>query len=133
MKINEAVTDNDLFFGQLSSRVAMRYDLTEDLRGGLGGGSPKPLHSVDEIRRLYETSKVRFTDEGRLLLTKIANIPGLGGLRLCTKLVEVARPLARGEAIDAALLLKIIRGMHGLAHAADRIERAIERSLIRVA
>ena len=40
--------------------------------------------------QLYESDKVKFTDDGRLLLTKIDNLPGLGGLRLCAKIARVA-------------------------------------------
>jgi len=132
MKISEAVSDGDLFFGQLTSRVSLRYDITEDLRG-VGGDDPRPLHTVDEIRKLYESDKVRFTDEGRLLLTRIANLPGLGGLRLVTKIVQIAAPIAGGEPIDAKLILQIIRTSHGRTYAIGRVERAIEQSQLAVA
>jgi DNA transposition AAA+ family ATPase len=132
MKLNDRVNDQERYFGQLSSRVALKYDLTEELRGGGGGGEPKPLHTLDEIRRLYESDKVRFTDDGRLLLTKLANLPGLGGLRLCTKVVQVARSLSQGEPIDAELLLRVIRTLHG-SQGASQVEHQVERSRLRVA
>jgi DNA transposition AAA+ family ATPase len=132
MKLNDQVNDQELYFGQLSSRVAIKYDLTEELRGGGGGGEPKPLHTIDEIRRLYESDKVRFTDDGRLLLTKLANLPGLGGLRLCTKVVQVARSLAQGEPISAELLLRVIRTLHG-SQGASQVEQQVERSRLKVA
>jgi hypothetical protein len=135
VRINEAVSDSEQFFGQMASRVAIRYDVTEDLIGasGGGGGDPKPLHSVDKIRRLYEADKVRFTDEGRLLLAKIANLPGLGGLRLCTKIVQVACAAAGGELVDGRLLLQVIRTLHGRIHAVAQFEQAIEYSRVKVA
>jgi len=132
MKLSDQVSDHDQFFGQLTSRVALRYDITEELRGG-GGGEPRPIHSIDEIRQLYERDKVRFTDDGRLLLTKLANIPGLGGLRLCTKVVQVAASLAQGEAIDASLLLKVIRTLHGHGYGVGQVEQAVERCRVAVA
>lgn len=133
VKIAEATADTDLFYGQFSSRVALRYDVTEDLHGGSGGGDPKPLHTVDEIRRLYESDKVRFTDEGRRMLAKIANLPGLGGLRLCAKIVQVATAAAGGELVDAELIRRVCRGLHGRAFAVDQLERAVKRSKVQVA
>ena len=130
IKSAEATADTDLFMGQFASRIALRYDLGEELRGGSGDGDPKPIHTVDEIRRLYESDKVRFTDEGRLLLTKIANLPGLGGLRLCAKIVQVAAAAAGGDPIDAELIRRVCRGLHGKAFAADMLERSVERSKV---
>ena len=78
LNLNQSVDDGDVFFGQFSSRVALRYNVCEDLAARPGDGGPQPLHSMDEIRRLCESDKVRFTDdapESRLLLTKIANRP----------------------------------------------------------
>jgi len=131
MRLHDQVSDQQLYFGQLSSRTAIKYDLGEELRGG-GGGDPKPIHSIDEIKQLYERDKVRFTDDGRLLLTKLANIPGLGGLRLCSKVVQVARSLSQGELIDAELLLRVIRTLHG-GEGASQVERQVEQSRLKIA
>ena len=40
VQLTEAVDDHDLFYGQFSSRIALRYDVSEDLRDGLGFGLP---------------------------------------------------------------------------------------------
>ena len=133
VQLTEAVDDNDLFYGQFSSRIALRYDVSEDLRDGLGGDDPRPLHSIDEVRQLYESDQVKFTDDGRLLLTKIANLPGLGGLRLCAKIAQVATAAANGELVSARLILDVIRMLHGKAFAVGRIEPAIERCRLRSA
>lgn len=132
VRLNEAVSDTAQFFGQFSSRVALRYDITEEARGGGGGGDPKPLHTTADIKQLYESDKVRFTDDGRLLLAKLANIPGLGGLRLCTKVVQVAQSLAKGEPIDAELLLRVLRTLHGKENGAH-VQQAVEQCPVRVA
>ncbi|MEM9881400.1 MAG: AAA family ATPase [Planctomycetota bacterium] len=134
VRLTEAVDDPAVFFGQFSSRIALRYDVTEVLREGLpGGDGPRPLHSIDEIRRLYESDRVRFTADGRLLLTKLANLPGLGGLRLCVKVVQVAAAAAQGEPLDARRLLQVIQTLHGRAFSTARIEPAIDRFRLRVA
>ena len=130
LKLNDAIADSDVFSGQLSSRVAIRYDITADLNAGNG----PPLHSTDEIRRMYESDKLRMTNDGRELLTRIANLPGLGGLRLCTKLVQVAAAARTDESqpIDARLLLKVLRSLHGRQHAIATVERAVAEAVAAV-
>ncbi|MEX0886052.1 MAG: AAA family ATPase [Phycisphaeraceae bacterium] len=133
VKLNDVVSDQGLFFGQLSSRVALRYNLADDLEARGGDGGPKPLHSVQEIRQLYESDKLGLTDEGRLLLQRIANLPGFGGLRLCAKIMAVAGALGRTEPIDAGTLLQILRTLHGQGQTAAQIEPAIARAELRAA
>ena len=134
-RINEMCSDVDLFYGQFTSRIAIRYDVTEAARGA-ASGSPSPssrsqahvLHTVDEIRRLYESDKVRFTGDGLTFLASLANALGLGGLRLCTKLVMVAAQVATAESaarIDAKLLRRVLRRLHGSDFTTHQIERAV--------
>ena len=139
IKLNDSVSDHDMFFGQMSSRIALRYNVTEGLtdQGGPGSSGPggKPLHSVSEIVQLYERGKVRLTGDGRMFLTRLANLPGLGGLRLCAKVVQVAWSAAMGEgkeAIDAELLLKVVRAMNDQAFAVHTIEPAMQASTERM-
>ncbi len=126
ISLQQAVDDAGAFFAQFSSRIALRYNVVEDLIAG-GGPGGRPLHSVEEIRALYESDKVRLTADGRALLTRIANLPGLGGLRMCGKIVQVASSAAGGEAIDARLLLRIIRTMNDQNFAVNTVEAAIQR------
>jgi len=138
IRLADAVSDTETFFGQFASRIALRLDLTEQIAaeaGGGGDGGPKPLHSVDEIRRLY-ADKVRFTDDGLMLLQRIANLPGLGGLRLCSKVAQVAASAARSngaEAIDAKLIVQVMRMLYGKRYSVGSIERAVEQSCAMVA
>jgi len=132
VKLAEQVDDSDYFYGQFASRVALRYNIADDLT--TAGGDPRPLYSVDEIRQLYEADKVRFTADARALLTRIANLPGLGGLRLCSKIVQVATAASRGELIAADLIHRVVRMLHGRDHGVQRIERALtDRRAARVA
>ena len=91
----------------------------------MGAHDPKPLHPTDEIRALFASDTVRFTQDGLVLLTKIANVPGLGGLRLCARLTQVAASASKGEPIDASLLARVIRTLHGPGHGVAHIERAV--------
>ncbi len=137
VRLADAVSDAQMFFGQFASRIALRLDLTEQLAAEAGGdGGPKPLHNVDEIRRLYASDKVRFSDDGLILLQRIANVPGLGGLRLCSKVVQVAASAARAngaETIDAKLIVQVMRMLYGKRYAVSSIERAVEQSCVMVA
>jgi len=141
-RVNEMCSDVDLFFGQFTSRIALRYDVTEPARQS-SNGSPcpsttarHPLHSVDEIRRMYESDKVRFTADGLDFLTSMANTLGLGGLRLCTKLVMVAVQVAAAEcatAIDAKLIRRVMRRLHGSDYTGHQIERVMKADPAKVA
>lgn len=130
IRLQESVDDAGAFFAQMSSRIALRYNVVEDLVAG-GGPGGRPLHSIDEIKALYESDKVRLTSDGRALLTRIANLPGLGGLRMCGKIVQVASSASGGELIDARLLLRVIRTMNDQAFAVHTVEAAIQREASR--
>lgn len=131
-KIDEATADTDQFFGQLTSRIALRYDVTEQLHSS-NNHKPKPLHSAAEIEKMFKQDKVRLTADGIHTLTRIANLEGFGGLRLCKQVVFVAAEYAGDKAIDAGLILKVLRTMHGLVHGVTRITRAIDESKVAVA
>lgn len=132
LRLSELVAASDVFSGQFSSRVALRYDVTEDLRGG-GGTDPKPVHSADEIRKLFESDKVRLTDDGRRYLTGLANLPGFGGLRLCAKLVQVTASIMHGKPLDAATLRGVLASMHGKDFALGQVETGLKASRLKIA
>jgi hypothetical protein len=98
VKLQDQVNDQGFYFAQLSSRIAIKYDMTDDVE---------------------------------LLLTKLSHIPGWGGLRLCSKVVQVAASLSQGELIDAELLLRVIRTLHG-GQSANSVERQLEQSPLKV-
>lgn len=125
-RIDEKTADNDIFFGQFSSRIALRYDVTEPVRDGGGGGNGKPLHTEAEIVRMFESDKVRLTDDGRQMLTKLANLQGFGGLRLCKQVVFVAAGAYAGQQIGAKQILAVMRSMHGGVRGVQQIERAMQ-------
>ena len=120
----------------MSSRIALRYNVTEDLAGEsgdvTGGGQPLAQRRA-RSPKLYERDKVRLTGRRpHALLARLANLPGLGGLRLCARIVQVAWAAAQGEgveAINAELLLKVVRAMNDQAFAVHTLEPAIQASM----
>ncbi|MEO0586047.1 MAG: AAA family ATPase [Planctomycetota bacterium] len=113
--------DGEDIFGQLSSRIGMRYDVTPDAARGPDDGG-RPLYTPDEVARIFLSSKVRLTGDGLSTLTRIANLPGLGGLRLARQIVHLAAGVAGDEAIDARLLRRALRTIQG-----DRAHRVIDQ------
>jgi len=129
--INKKLTDSDVFYGQFNRRVAARYDVTENQRDG--GGSTKPLHSVDEIRRMFQGEQVRLTDDGATTLMHMANLLGMGGLGLCNQVMLMAQRVAEDGIVDSKTILKVVKQMHGVEHYKHRVERAIENSDVKAA
>lgn len=136
-QINDHADDKDIFFGQFASRVAIRCDLNLHTRGGSGldGGPSKPIHTVDDIVKAYNAEKLRLTDDGIALLFRLANVEGLGGMRLCTQIVRVAASLAeqKGTRVDAKLLLAVLRELHQQERAVQKIEKGMEDLRLKVA
>lgn len=130
--INEKCSDDDYFYGQFSSRIGYRMNVTEVLE--TTRKNPRPLHSAEEIKRMFESDKVRLTDDALTALAKIGNLMGLGGLRLCKQVVFAAAKVANAKSvkIDASLIIDVLRQMHGQDHAAECIS-AMEKSKVKIA
>lgn len=123
VKLEETISDTERWYGQFASRTALRCDIAEDWQPE--SKHKKPLFTVDEILKVFQSDKVRLTDDGALMLMKIANCMGIGCLRLCRQVVFVAAKLANGEALNAAILSKVMRQMHGRVHTDSRVEKSI--------
>lgn len=121
-QLEKAVSDTDIWYGQFSSRTALRCDLIEHWNPD--SRHKKPLFSVEEIRKVFQSDKVRLTDDGALMLMKVANCMGIGCLRLCRQVVFVAAKLS-DQPLDAAILSKVMRQMHGEFHNEKRIDKSI--------
>src|SRR3990172_789793 len=128
-QIHEHCNDSTQFFGQFASRTALRYDITEPLRDG---GDTRPLHSIAEIRKIWQNDKVRLADDGAALLCKLANLLGFGGLRLCQQVIMVAAKLAEGSVIDAKVVLRVVRRLHG-DNVSKSVMQAVDHSAVQVA
>lgn len=78
--------------GQIYSRFDVTYPLTEGFDVADGG---KPLHTMDDIRALYNEPSLKLSpDAGRYLL-QVANALGEGSLRRCKRLVQNGARRAR--------------------------------------
>ena len=85
--------DNDEDHGQLYSRFGYVCDLVKGKDKVPGGRSP--LHTIDQIRRMFEADAVRLAPDGARYLLDVANTLGQGSLRLCRDLMRWAVPLER--------------------------------------
>lgn len=126
-KVGDNTDDDDIFFGQFASRVALRYDVNEHVRGG-GPKPSKPIHTIEDVKAIFHSDTIKLTSDGVATLHRLANLEGFGGLRLCAQVYRVAAGIAegKGQSIDAKLLLAVLREMHGKTRAIQRIERAAE-------
>lgn len=108
------VTDITQHFGQFSSRIAVRCDITEE---ALRPNSPKPLFSLDEVMRVFDGGKVRLSRDGGRYLQMIANVPGLGGLRICDRIMRVVYSITslHGQSVGVDVLSDVFQQMHGEA------------------
>ena len=119
--------DHNLFYGQLASRIIARYDVNESVREG-GGGPVRPIHTVDEIQKIFHNDQLKLTSDGAETLARLANVEGMGGLRLCRQVVIAAGLAVRGKdrPLDKTLILSVLRQLHGKTKVDRRIVRAME-------
>ncbi|HUU83515.1 MAG TPA: AAA family ATPase [Phycisphaerae bacterium] len=115
----ERVQSDDEDHGQMRRRVGLAINLT-DVAGGSANGSRGSGHDArrriftsDEIRRIYESPRVKLTPDAVEYLVDVANLIGYGSLGRCDQLVDCAVAKARKKAglgpaervtIDARLL-----------------------------
>lgn len=115
--VRKKVNDTEAWYGQLNSRIVATCDLGELANPPRGRG--QPLFTTDEIRKVFSSSKLKLTGDGAQFLCELACIPGLGGLRICAKIMDLAMrmPKLRAEGkVGAEQLRKICRQMHGQAY-----------------
>ncbi len=80
--------------GQLYSR----FDVVKSLTEGYDvyqGGSNKPLHTIADIKALYNEPPLRLTTDAQHYLQDVANMLGYGSLRTCRILLQNAARRAR--------------------------------------
>lgn len=122
--LENQISDREHWFGQFSSRTALRYDIAEDWQPG---GKSKALFTVAEIVKVFHSNKVRLTDDGALMLTQLANCLGLGGLRICRQVLFVAAQHQKDKPIGRDALTRVLRSMHGRVFTDHRVHREIDK------
>lgn len=116
--LKKSVDDTEVFFGQFSSRIVAHVDLTDMAIRPRRGGRSEPLFTVEEVLKVFASAKVRLSDDAARMLAQLACLPGLGSLRLCAKIIDLATRIGslRGEVIQAKDIRAICRQMHGDAY-----------------
>lgn len=113
-RLRQSVSDHTMFYGQMSSRIIARVDMVEFMTEGGGGRRRKPLFTVEDIRKVFESDRVRLTDDACRWLSALSCHPGAGGLRLVHKVLAIASMVAkwRGHAINEAMCAEVLDQMH---------------------
>jgi len=102
---------------QIRRRIGIAHDLTARCQGGGGGGDggeegPDALYSVDEIRQILTSGKMRLTPEALRYLTTLANLPDSGGLGTIMNLFAMAEKVNGADA--KTITADMLRAVHRL-------------------
>ncbi len=106
---------------QIRSRIAIARDLHQRTRRGGGDGLGEPLFTIEDIRKVYGSNKLRLARDAERFLLGLANLPGSGGLRTCTNAVRLATKLAGKDA--TALTAELLHGARSLLATRRVMER----------
>lgn len=114
LDVAKLVDQREIFYGQFASRIVARVDLTDRAMGG-GRRKGKKLFTVEDIRAIFEQGQLKLTTDGARFLCELACVPGLGGLRVCSKIVDIGSRIKgrQGQALDESVLKRICEQMHG--------------------
>lgn len=85
--------DSDEDHGQLYSRIGWTCDLVRGKDKTPGGKSP--LFTVAEIRKIFESDKVKLHPDAQGYLQDVANMLGQGSLRSCERILRWAVQIER--------------------------------------
>lgn len=102
----------DESLAQIRRRLAIVRDLLQRTRSEGDGGKGEPLFSIDDIRRVFGSNKVRLAPDAERFLMQLANIPDAGGLGTADNLVQLATALAgndKRDFIDQGMLLACLQ------------------------
>jgi|GEM_PF-1695845 len=109
---------------QIRSRIIISRDLHEKTMGG-DGGQGEMLFTIEDIRKVFAGNKLKLTRDAQRYLTELANLPGSGGLRACSRAVLMAT-LANGGKLDA-LTEKEITATKQLLAGRRAMQRTMDR------
>jgi len=115
---------------QFSSRLFGTLPLDKLVVMG-DGGEGGPAHSVEDIIKICDGGKLRFTADARDFLFRLGNHPTLGALRQCQLLVMAVAQSGHGleKPISAAILNNALKKMHGEDYR-KFIKSALDRSVL---
>ncbi len=93
----ERIQRDDEDHGQMRRRVGLAIDLV-GLADDKRTGRRRKIFTAEAIRKIYESPKVRLTDDAVEYLVEVANFIGYGSLGRCDQLVDCAVVWARKQA-----------------------------------
>ena len=102
----------DESLAQIRSRITYVRDLLQRCKDSRDGGRGEPLVTVQQIRQMFASNKVRLTEGAIRFLYEMASVPDSGALRTCRNLVLIATLVAQErkmQEIDVPLLLAALR------------------------
>lgn len=102
----------DESLAQIRRRLAIVRDLLQRTRSEGDGGKGEPLFSIDSIRKVFGSNKIRLAPDAERFLMQLASIPDAGGLGAADNLVQLATALAasdKRESIDQGMLLACLQ------------------------
>ena len=86
----------------------------------------QPIHTMAEMMQLFTQGKLRLNKDALDFLFRLANVEGLGGLRLPKQVMMLAASVAKGKPISAKLLRQVLAEMHGHARFTRHIDREVK-------
>jgi DNA transposition AAA+ family ATPase len=116
--------DQDAQFSQFSRRVSFRADLAKELSETGPNGRGQKLFTVEEIRQMFRSGKLKLHRSVEKYLTDLANTIGIGHLGYVDQLVFWAEALAAHDGASEITMAHI----HG-AEAMANDESADRRSI----
>lgn len=126
-KIEQGRSDGNIG-AKLWSRIGIRVDLEERCRGDNG----EPLHSVQDVRKIFAKSKLRLSSDAWEWVFCLSNTPEAGGLRAASNVLRMVEFVVstmdpRPHTVDVRLLDQATRNLVGLHRARDLTERIKQR------
>lgn len=110
--LNRGSKKMDESLAQIRGRIGIERDLMQRTRPTDQGGADQPLFTIEQVRQMFATNKVRISPDGIRFIWKLACLPDMGALRLCRNVVRIATLIAvhqGAESISASLLWQSLR------------------------
>jgi DNA transposition AAA+ family ATPase len=122
--VEQISVDHDPYFGQLSSRVAIRKNLLPEVTSPSRGGSPKTWITIEDVRSIFAREGLKIHPSAARMLALIAN-DEIGHLRRARNIFAWASEIASSDRNAGGVIgvEQIVKAIHqvddqDLSHAA---------------
>ncbi len=111
--IERNINDRTQFYGQFERLIVARYNIVEEhvQNGG------RPLYTVEEIVRFAASRKLKLSGDAAEFATRLACVPGYGGLGRLGNILFVASKVAKTGTITLKNLKAAVKHGLGAQHA----------------